>query len=139
MFCDVNGIYSPMFVTTWAYDLWPQFYFEILRARKKYSLPTPNLHFLQDNILLKRYLFLSYGYAEVREGVISPGSGVKNTYELPCGCWEQNPGPWEEQQLFSTPTPHFSTDLKSKLVSYELQCFLRLSVLIFLKNHEILF
>lgn len=101
---------------------------EIQSSHSKLSFP-PRQHFL------KSYFFLSFGYTEGREGVITPGTGVKNACELPCGCWEQNPGPWEEQELFSTPTPHFST----RLVSYDLQCFLRLCVLIFLKNHEILF
>ena len=30
------------------------------------------------------------------EGVISPGTGVKDSCELWCGCWELNTGPLEE-------------------------------------------
>ena len=31
------------------------------------------------------------------EGVGSAGTGVTDSCELPCGCWELNPGPLEEQ------------------------------------------
>ena len=31
------------------------------------------------------------------EGVRSPGTGVTDKCELPCGCWEMNLGPLEEQ------------------------------------------
>ena len=34
------------------------------------------------------------------EGVESPGTGVTESCELPCGCWDLNPGPLEEQPVF---------------------------------------
>jgi hypothetical protein len=41
------------------------------------------------------------------EGIRSPGSGAKDHYELGWGCWEQNPGPMEEQPalLLMIPAP----------------------------------
>ena len=35
----------------------------------------------------------------------SSGTGVKDTCELPCGCWELNPGPLEEQLVLLTTNP----------------------------------
>ena len=34
-----------------------------------------------------------------------PGNGVTDSSELPCGCWELNPGPVEEQPGLLTPEP----------------------------------
>lgn len=34
-------------------------------------------------------------------GVRSPGFGVTDSYELPCGCWELNPGPLEERPVLN--------------------------------------
>lgn len=31
-----------------------------------------------------------------------PGTGVTHSYEPPCGCWESNPGPLQEQQVLLT-------------------------------------
>jgi len=39
------------------------------------------------------------------KGVRSPGTGVTDRCELPCGCWELNLGPLEEQLVFLTPEP----------------------------------
>ena len=39
------------------------------------------------------------------KGVGSPGTRVTNSCELPCGCWELNPGPLQEQQVFLTTEP----------------------------------
>ena len=36
---------------------------------------------------------------KARRGHWIPGTGVINDCELPCGCWELNLGPLEEQQL----------------------------------------
>jgi hypothetical protein len=36
------------------------------------------------------------------EGVGSLGTGVTDSYELPCGCWELNLGPLEEQPATQT-------------------------------------
>jgi hypothetical protein len=35
---------------------------------------------------------------EAREVIRFPGTGVKGS-ELPCGCWELNPGPLLEQRV----------------------------------------
>jgi hypothetical protein len=35
----------------------------------------------------------------LEEGFRSPGTGVKDGCELPCGCLESNPGPLEEQAV----------------------------------------
>ena len=39
------------------------------------------------------------------EGVRSPGTGVTDNCELPCGYWELNPGPLEEQAVLLTAEP----------------------------------
>lgn len=36
------------------------------------------------------------------EGIGSPGTGVTDDWESPCGCWESNPVPLVEQQVFLT-------------------------------------
>jgi hypothetical protein len=41
----------------------------------------------------------------VFEGVIFPGTGVADRCELPCGCWELNSGPLEEQPVLFTAEP----------------------------------
>jgi E3 ubiquitin-protein ligase NEDD4 len=47
------------------------------------------------------------------EGVGSPGIGVTDSCELPCGCWELNSGPLKKQPVLLTtepslnPTPTF--------------------------------
>ena len=38
---------------------------------------------------------------KARRGVRSPGTGVKDGCEPPCGCWESNPGPLEKQFVLS--------------------------------------
>ena len=38
----------------------------------------------------------------LRKGVRYAGTGVIDSCELPCGCWELNPGPLEEQSLLLT-------------------------------------
>ena len=38
----------------------------------------------------------------VGEAVGSPGTGVTDRCELPCGCWELNPGLLEEQPVLLT-------------------------------------
>ena len=44
---------------------------------------------------------------EARDGgsVRSPGTGVIDGCEPPCGCWESNLGPLEEQQMLLTAEP----------------------------------
>ena len=39
------------------------------------------------------------------KGVRHPETGVTDSYELPRGCWELNPGPLEEQSVLITTEP----------------------------------
>jgi len=39
---------------------------------------------------------------EDREELGSPGTGVTDSCELPCECWELNPSPLEEQPVLLT-------------------------------------
>jgi hypothetical protein len=41
----------------------------------------------------------------LHEGIGSPGIGVIDSCELPCGCWELNLGPLEEQPVLLTTSP----------------------------------
>ena len=34
------------------------------------------------------------------KGAVFPGTGVIGCGELPCGCWEPKPDPWQEQPMF---------------------------------------
>ena len=47
------------------------------------------------------YLTLFY----VHEGIRSPATGYLDSCELPCGCWELNLGPLEEQSVLLTTEP----------------------------------
>ena len=40
--------------------------------------------------------FMHWCFACLCEGVIPPGTGVTDSYELLCGCWKLNSGPLEE-------------------------------------------
>ena len=40
------------------------------------------------------------------EDTIAPGTGAKDGYELPCGCWELNSGPLDEQTKSLSPALH---------------------------------
>jgi hypothetical protein len=42
---------------------------------------------------------------EVKEGIPSLRTGAVGVYEPPCGCWELNPDPLGEQQMFLTFEP----------------------------------
>jgi hypothetical protein len=42
---------------------------------------------------------------ETRRGIASPGTGVTDSCELPCECWELNLGPLEEQAVLLTIEP----------------------------------
>lgn len=44
-------------------------------------------------------------HARSEAGVRCPGNGVMDDCELPCGCWESNPGLLQEQQMFLTAEP----------------------------------
>lgn len=49
-------------------------------------------------------------YSGIPEKVVRAlETGVKDIYELPCGCLELNPSPLEEQLLFLTTKPSFQT------------------------------
>ena len=50
---------------------------------------------------------------EVRRGIGSPGTGVRDSCELPCRCWESSLGSLEEQGLFqcSLLRSHFSSPI----------------------------
>ncbi|ERE74288.1 E3 ubiquitin-protein ligase [Cricetulus griseus] len=41
-----------------------------------------------------------------QEAVGSSGTGVTDSCELPCGCWELNPGPLEEEPGLLTTEPY---------------------------------
>jgi hypothetical protein len=43
--------------------------------------------------------------SEARRGCLSPGTGVANSCELPCGWQELNPGPLQEQVVLLTAEP----------------------------------
>jgi hypothetical protein len=56
-------------------------------------------------------VFSLHGY-HLCENVGSPVTEVIDSCELPCGCWELNPGPSEEQPVLLTAEPapqEFST------------------------------
>jgi hypothetical protein len=42
----------------------------------------------------------AYQCTVLEKGIRSPG--ITDRYELPCQCWELNPGPLEEQQVLLT-------------------------------------
>jgi hypothetical protein len=44
-------------------------------------------------------------HAYLCESAGSFGTGVIDSCELPCGCWEVNPGPLEEQPMLLTDEP----------------------------------
>lgn len=47
-------------------------------------------------------------FLEARKGAKSPGTGVTDVCELPCGFWKLNPGPLKEQTeilIHSEPPP----------------------------------
>ena len=48
---------------------------------------------------------LSAVYMCEREGVRSPGTGVIDSCDLLCGCWELNSGPLEELPMLLTTEP----------------------------------
>ena len=50
-------------------------------------------------------VYLTLFYVHWCEGVRSPGTGFSDSCELPCGCWELNPGPLEEQSVLLTAEP----------------------------------
>ena len=51
-------------------------------------------------------------------GVKVFGTGVTDSCELPCGCWELNPGPLEEQSVLLTAEPSFQPQASSSLMTH---------------------
>lgn len=47
----------------------------------------------------------AYMYVCVKVSDPSPGTGVRDSYELPCECWKLNPGSLEEQVVALTREP----------------------------------
>ena len=52
-----------------------------------------------------KILFFVYVHCYSAMGVKYPGTGITESCELPCGCWELNPGLLEEQSVLLTPEP----------------------------------
>ena len=59
-----------------------------------------------------------YVHCVLEEIIRSSGPGVTEDYELPCGCWELNSGPLQEQQVLLTTEPPFQPPVFSKLKHY---------------------
>ena len=66
-----------------------------------YARPTQ----IFTSTFFKRFIYFYLMYAGVSpvytlcEGVGSPRTRIIHSCELPCGCWELNPGPLEEQPM----------------------------------------
>lgn len=57
------------------------------------------------------------GTSEAREGLGCTGTGFKDAYKPPYGCWEPNPGPLEEQpELLTTASVKYCLDCHSNHV-----------------------
>jgi len=46
---------------------------------------------------------------ETEEGIRFPGTSIIGTCDLPCECWEPNPGPLQEQQVLLISEPSIFT------------------------------
>lgn len=62
------------------------------------------------------------------EGVGSPGTGITDNCELPCGCRELNPRPLKQQPVLVTDEPSLQNtashiSIRSKLVLSAMTCF----------------
>jgi len=63
--------------------------------------------------IFKRLIYVLYVYecfvclyiCTLEEGIRSHGATVIDGCELPCGCWELNPGPLQEQAVLLTAEP----------------------------------
>ena len=58
-----------------------------------------------ENRFYLNFLNLFYYFMFIGESVRCPGTGVTDSCELPCGCWELNSGPLEEQPVLLTAEP----------------------------------
>lgn len=71
----------------------------------------------------------------LEEGVRSPGTGVRDSYELPRECWGENPGLLEERLVLLTTEPFLQAQeqpfIKTNLLGCEMDhlVILRLPVL----------
>jgi hypothetical protein len=61
-----------------------------------------------------------------KKSVRFPGTGVPDSHNPPCGCWEMNPGPLEEQPVFLTAELSFQPHGLLKVNSWLKQLFLLL-------------
>ena len=50
------------------------------------------------------------------KGVQSPGTGATESYELPCGCWDLNLSPLEEQLVLLTAEPSLQPPQKKSII-----------------------
>ena len=55
------------------------------------------------------------------EIVRSPGTGITDCCELPCGCWELNWGPLEKQPVLLTAEPSFQPCYEPIIASLSLR------------------
>lgn len=50
------------------------------------------------------YVYAWYPWRS-EEGTGYPGTGIMDSYESPCGCWESNSDPLQQQQVLLTTEP----------------------------------
>ena len=85
--------------------------FELQTFRRAVRFSDPLSHLTSPPFFLIQYFLIIYLfscalvfclYACLCEAVRSTRSGVTDSCELSCGCWELNPGPLEEQPVLLT-------------------------------------
>ena len=72
------------------------------------------------------YVPLAWDLWIPEEGIRSPGTGVTDDYEPPCGCWESNLGPLEEHPVFLTAGESFLQSISRSVLysnSFPSSCF----------------
>ena len=69
---------------------------------RKHVLQSAQILFCNDWFILILCTLLFFLHICLHEGVRSAGTGVTESWELPCGCWELNSVPLEEQPVFLT-------------------------------------
>ena len=74
-----------------------------------------NFHFVRMAVL-PTCKSVHHMYAE--KGIGSPGTGVTDSYELSCGCWELTLDPLEEQPELLTSEPSFQLSLLFNMRTY---------------------
>ena len=60
--------------------------------------------------------FRCFAWIYLYEGVGSPGTRVTDSCKLPCGCWELNTGPLEEQPALLNAEPFLQPNIKDLYV-----------------------